>query len=206
MFNPIDQVAKARDAKRGHDLLQIKEALDVYYNDHNCYPLYIPFGQEWNEGQTLYMKKVPQDPDYPKQEYTYQIDESDQSCPQWNVVYARHTKQRGTNTLCPLTSLQNCTPTDYLNTYACSFSGSVNCDYIASNPIPKPPAPTSTPTPTSTPVPTSTPTPILSPTPTPESCPSKNYKCSGDPSRCNVVPLGTGDWCTPQCGGVCPGG
>lgn len=204
MFDPFEQVAKAKDAKRSHDVLQIKESLDVYYNDHNCYPLYIPFGQEWNEGQTLYMKKVPQDPDYPKQEYTYQVDPSEQSCPQWNVLYAKHNKQRGTKTLCPLTSLQNCTPTNYVNTYACSFSGSVNCPYIASNPIPQPPAPTSTPVPT------------LSPTPTPQTC-QTYYACSGEPTRCNN--LGNDEnnlcavhggsyfcYCEQTCNLACPGG
>ena len=37
--------AKARDAVRKSDLLQIKMALDLYYNDHESYPLAYP--QAW---------------------------------------------------------------------------------------------------------------------------------------------------------------
>lgn len=209
IIDPLKQINKTKDAQRDHDFLQIKNALDVYYNDHNCYPISIPFGQEWTEATTLYMKKVPQDPDYPRLQYVYQIDFLE-SCPQWNVIYARHREEPSSKIICPLTSIPDCLPIDYQSSYACATLGSVNCPVISASQIGSivPVPPTLTPTPTTVQqAPTNTPTPTPSgPTPTPENCPSKDYKCSGDPQRCNIVPAGTGDWCTPQCGGACPGG
>lgn len=38
LLNPKTQINKAQDAKRKSDLLQIKNALESYYNDHQAYP------------------------------------------------------------------------------------------------------------------------------------------------------------------------
>ena len=63
---PQKQLDKAKDAIRKHDAQEIKKALDLYYNDHNCYPTSVPFGSSWTQGRTIYMKKVPQEdmPEY----------------------------------------------------------------------------------------------------------------------------------------------
>ena len=38
IFNPGEQLAKSRDARRKSDLHQIELALEQYYNDHGSYP------------------------------------------------------------------------------------------------------------------------------------------------------------------------
>ncbi len=60
VVNPSEQLKKARDAQRKHDLSQIQKALEVYYNDNGKYPNSgdIPWGQTW----LGYMEVVPQDP------------------------------------------------------------------------------------------------------------------------------------------------
>jgi prepilin-type N-terminal cleavage/methylation domain-containing protein len=93
MLDPLTQLRKARDAQRKQDFEQIRNALDTYYNDNSCYPKSgeIPFGFEWTVGNSVYMKKVPQDPT-PKwfsgtrYDYAYQTDGS--NCPQWAILYA----------------------------------------------------------------------------------------------------------------------
>jgi len=56
-FKPSTQLAKARDARRKSDLQKLKNPLEDYYNDKQCYPSAIP---------TLvpdYIGKEPKDPD-----------------------------------------------------------------------------------------------------------------------------------------------
>jgi prepilin-type N-terminal cleavage/methylation domain-containing protein len=166
LFDPIAQLNKAKDAQRKHDLAQIRNAVDAYFNDTGCYPQSVPFGGSWQVGSTTYMQKVPQDPDCGKGGYCY-IYQTDinSTCPQWNVLYAHLTQKMTAAQLldsCPLKTV-----CDYLNVKYnyCFLSGPVDCTYIKGSPFPTPgwssptPAPglTSTPTPTSTP--TSTPTP-----------------------------------------------
>lgn len=43
---------KARDTKRKQDMLQIRTALEMYYNDNNSYPLENPSGNQWWGGKT----------------------------------------------------------------------------------------------------------------------------------------------------------
>lgn len=62
LIDPSTQLNKAKDGQRREDFKQVRAALDMYYNDHNCYPTSLTFGQEWRVGQTTYMKQVPQDP------------------------------------------------------------------------------------------------------------------------------------------------
>jgi len=77
---------KGRDARRKHDLGQIQKALEMYYNDKASYRTSaegVPFGSEWSDGSTLYMKKVPSDPsDYG---YLYESDAGGT----WYKLYAR---------------------------------------------------------------------------------------------------------------------
>lgn len=232
LIDPMKQLQKARDSTRKHDATEIKNSLDAYYNDKNCYPKpgEIQFGEEWKEFDTVYMSKVPQDPDCEKNPsfcYVYQVNTND-ACPQWNVIYAKQS-QKATAATCPLLAFSSpCVPTNYDENWACTLSGNVDCSYVASTAvlIPTPlvpatptllPSPTIGPTATSTPGPTTTPSPTTVPTNTPAPtavptatpsptipCASQNYSCTGGPvAQCNFVPAGTGQYCSSNCDGFC---
>ena len=63
--------SRARDAARKSDLKNIQSAMRLYYNDKGAYPAtFNLFGSKWNDGTTVYMERVPQDP-LPDQCYTY---------------------------------------------------------------------------------------------------------------------------------------
>jgi len=54
---------RARDSQRKQGLWQIKNSLQLYYNDHQSYPSNPPpFGSAWQENGITYMAQVPQDP------------------------------------------------------------------------------------------------------------------------------------------------
>jgi hypothetical protein len=171
-LNPSGQIAKSQDAKRQEDIQEVKAALDVYYQDHNCYPREdtIPFGREWRDGNTVYMKKVPQDPECKNGQgtcYKYRTDTTS-SCPQWNVVFASLSQASSLANTCPLSTLSNCAPAGYTQgKWACTLSGAVNCSNLASAATIVGGIETVSPTMTPTPVPSATPTPTPSPTPTP---------------------------------------
>lgn len=139
-INPFAQLNKAKDAQRKKDLAEIRSALDLYFNDHNCYPASIPFGFEWTEGSVTYMKKVPQDPDCSPTRlcYYYQVDTT-ATCSQWNVLYAKlsirptNTEEYCKNTLktaCDNSSLS--VNLKYSDGY-CILSGQPDCIYIGNN-------------------------------------------------------------------------
>lgn len=137
-INPQAQINKAQDAARTSDLQQVKSALEIYYHDNNCYPTQskgIPFGKTWESADgAIYMKKVPQDPKCTGTTgtncYRYRTDGS--SCPQWNVTFAQLTKNSSITNACPLSSLSNCTPSDFSGgTWACAMSGAVDCNGLA---------------------------------------------------------------------------
>lgn len=137
IIDPIAQFQKVRNSQRKHDLNQIKNALDTYYNDHSCYPASIPFGEEWLDGNVVLMKKIPTDPQlvcvsgncYPYQYYT----EEGSNCPQWNIVFSTlEGKIKNTpdtcrsmlkEKLCPSADFRFNFSTRY---YYCIFSGSIN--------------------------------------------------------------------------------
>jgi len=147
IINPIEQINKLRDSQRKHDLEQIRNAMDQYYNDNNCYPLEIPFGQEWEENGVMYMKKVPSNMEYYCRSlescypgYYYQVD-AESVCPQWAVLYT-HLYSKGTNDTeekkknCPLWTRtiidQNgvlCRTLISAYNY-CVFTGQLDCDVI----------------------------------------------------------------------------
>ena len=58
--NLVGSRQRARDARRKHDLVEIKNALRLYYNDEQTYPedSVFTFGSSWGE----YMSSVPNDP------------------------------------------------------------------------------------------------------------------------------------------------
>lgn len=160
-LNPIAQINKSQDAQRMSDLQALKTALDLYYNDNGCYPTVIPFGEPWVVRSTVYMQETPQDPrasDTDGISYRYRTD-SDNPCPQWNVVFAELSRNSEMVDACPLSSLSNCTPEGYEEgRFACVLSGGVDCtDLLASSllggietvtraPTPTPGPPTPTPT------------------------------------------------------------
>ena len=71
--NFVSSRERARDARRKGDLSQIKNALGIYYNDNQSYPATgdVPFGAPFNDGATIYMQQVPNDPLAPDQSYEY---------------------------------------------------------------------------------------------------------------------------------------
>lgn len=174
----------------------MKNALDLYYNDNNCYPLSVIFGEQWKEGSTVYMSETPQDPDYPNKTYAYQIDESS-TCPQWAIIY---TSMNDSSGACPLTGVQDCLPSNYESNYSCSSLGSVDCEYVSSSSIVFP-SPTSAPSASPTQNPDGS---MPTPTPDPDGTCSKNYSCTGNPLRCNDVGVGLGNYCASNCNGGCP--
>lgn len=139
-INPAGDIAKANDAVRRLDLQHIREAIDTYYHDHNCYPQPqdIPFGSRWAENGVVYMQKVPQDPDFVSTgwKYQYQTD-TGSSCPQWNVLYAHLLKAPSDiASICPLARV--CTGYVDTNYSYCLFSGIINCSYIIAHPLTTP--------------------------------------------------------------------
>ena len=82
MGNFYTSLKKGRDARRKSDLEQVQKALEMYYNDHGQYPIdsefdvNSPWGEEFTDGATIYMTKLPVDPktrsDY---QYDYETDD-----------------------------------------------------------------------------------------------------------------------------------
>ena len=66
--NVINSLKKGRDTERKADLHQIQNALELYYHDHRAYPTPqsppgLSFGTGGLEdGTTIYMKELPNDP------------------------------------------------------------------------------------------------------------------------------------------------
>ncbi|MBI2074533.1 MAG: type II secretion system protein [Candidatus Levybacteria bacterium] len=188
LIDPVKQLNKAKDSQKKHNLIQIKTALDTYYNDHNCYPKStdFTFGGEFKDflnASVVYMKQVPQELNCLGSKtycYAYQVNE-DADCPQWNVIYTKlYDPTSDSYAACPLTKMSEpCLPLNYLELgyNGCTFSGSIDCSYISSHVLPTQPivVPTQAPTavipsptaiPTETPLPTNisiTPSPTLTP-------------------------------------------
>lgn len=186
-LNPKEQIDKAENASRINNLKEIKNAIQLYYDDKKCYPSQnssltqaLRDGGTWQEDGVIYMQRVPKEND--ARSIVYLTDST--ACPQWNVVFSKLANKPKQET-CPLVDFpdNSCVPADYGDDqdhpYACTMSGAVNCEFI-SNEITLATAydapeiqPTSTPAPgggggsqpTSTPVSTQTPTPIPTQTP-----------------------------------------
>lgn len=134
-IDPREQINKAKNASSINNLKELKNALQLYYEDHKCYPeqdsvftqtLYN--GGAWTENGIIYMQDVPRDGE---ESYIY-VTDSGGSCPQWNVVFSKLAKEP-TDIACPLEKFpgEGCTPPDYEDyPYACTMSGSVNCSFI----------------------------------------------------------------------------
>jgi len=209
-INPQYQYSKAFDGQRKQDLGQIRNALDTFYNDHNCYPSPqtpsdnpIPFGQEWMDGDNVLMKKVPQDP-YVYQDnrggyyYNYKAKIGEGACSQWNILFARLTDSSFAN---KTTNDKSCLgmirkicgqiPVSPVYNY-CIISGNLNCDELKAAGIPGPTSHQQG----NIPTPTPTITIVNTPTPTPVGC-IPIYSCRGGCNQvCNPLPDGTYDYAT----------
>lgn len=120
VLKPKTQLDKARDGQRQSDLQQIRNALDMYYNDNDSYPSNLTFGSQWNgSGSTVYMKEVPQDPDS-SPSYQYHAANSGS---QWAVAYVKLAVSTGD---CPLTKLANCLPQNWDNQWSCILLGKID--------------------------------------------------------------------------------
>ena len=72
----VSAQVKARDAQRKSDLGQVSKALMLYYSDTGTFPATFEFGDEepgFKVGETIYMRKTPQDPKTPAV-YIYKTD------------------------------------------------------------------------------------------------------------------------------------
>ena len=136
-FNPATQRKRVEDIDRQQTLHQIKNALEAYYHDTNCYPTAenSPFvtaiseGGEWKEESTLYIKDIPNDPNDPNL-FVYKTD--DTACPQWSVVFTKLSAAQPKTNICSLSSISDtCVPEGYDETWACGLSGAVNCEFLA---------------------------------------------------------------------------
>lgn len=220
LINPGKQISKAHDSARKEDFKQIRIALDAYYNDHNCYPLSLSYGTEWMERTTVYMKKIPQDPNCGKAGsacYTYVVDPAS-SCPQWNVLFGK--LAIAPSAAMPACLLQSeCLPNNYAASgyNLCDFGGNLDCEVLQAQTLPlveeidQNNSPTPTPTGSSGPTPTN----VVSPTPTPFTIPINGiYYCgcgNNHVTVCNVtfsippngIPYYLDSACSNQCGKSC---
>ena len=93
-INPMAQIFKGYDARRKADLSKIKIALEAYYTDHDCYPV---FPLKDTKGRPSYvcdsdflapyLISMPCDPNG-KKPYTLYLTPVDSTCPQQIAVYA----------------------------------------------------------------------------------------------------------------------
>ncbi len=130
-LDPMGQLNKGRDSARMHDIGQIRNSLDVYYNDTKCYPASLSV---LSSSEQVYMKTVPKDPTT-NQDYAYV---KNGSCPQWMVLFTQLSKEPSTTSVCPLSGLTDCLPAAFDSTWACVVSGNVDCAYVASYVLPSP--------------------------------------------------------------------
>ena len=94
VINPADQLAKANDARRKSDLIQIQKALEQYYSDNGHYPFsasgkIIAAGGspiDWGSPWVPYIDLLPQDPSSPTKYYYYSVDLSQTG--QYYYLYA----------------------------------------------------------------------------------------------------------------------
>lgn len=70
---------KARDAKRVHNIQEIRSALELYYNRHRSYPSTVAAGLPFSDNSTIYMDTVPENP----------TPRTDGGCYNANYVYSR---------------------------------------------------------------------------------------------------------------------
>ena len=124
MGNFFSSLKKGRDARRKVALEQVQKALEMYYNDYGQYPdtSDIDWGEEFTDGTTTYMKKLPQDPKDSYQ-YVYAID-SDNNGVYFKLYACLENDQ----------DLQIITPSETVDCGGCEN----NCNYGISSPNTEP--------------------------------------------------------------------
>ncbi len=106
---------RARDSQRKQDLWEIKNSLRLYYNDHQAYPTPpLLFGSQWQEGNTTYMTKVPDDPLGGNHHYGYCVSNDGDGFRLWaelengGDVDISDSSQRCPETICQANCSENC--------------------------------------------------------------------------------------------------
>lgn len=143
-LDPKSQIEKAENAARLNNLKEIKNAIQVYYEDNKCYPGQVSSltqalveGGEWRESGIIYMQEIVKRGDEGSIIY---LTDPDSECPQWNVIFSKLASTPEAQT-CPLVEFPDvCTPPDYNVDededgepdviYACVLSGAVDCPFI----------------------------------------------------------------------------
>ncbi|MCD8484800.1 type II secretion system GspH family protein [Candidatus Woesebacteria bacterium] len=83
--NYMTSRVRARDSERKNALSQIRNALEIYFNDHGHYPEAIDgkiLGLDWggpliDSNTTTYMVQLPSDSRAPNTQYYYEVDGTD---------------------------------------------------------------------------------------------------------------------------------
>jgi len=94
-INPMAQIYKGYDARRKDDLSKIKIALENYYADHECYPVFpltsdtgLPSYSCGSDFLKPYLSSMPCDPNF-KKPYTIYLVPATTTCPQNFAAYAQ---------------------------------------------------------------------------------------------------------------------
>lgn len=134
-FNPLTQIEKARNAQRQSDIREIRNALETYYQDKNCFPdendftAILASSGEWSEnaGRTVYLKKVP----VGTGNLAYIYKAQSESCPQWAVIFTKLSIMSEDKNVCPLSHNPTCAPQGFDGTWACIALGSPDCQDLS---------------------------------------------------------------------------
>lgn len=140
LINPLKQLNKVNDAHRQNDIKQIQSALDIYYNDHNCYP------QSLSELVPKYMNSgLLKDPAGNGYDYYFMtaVDGAGNVSTvcanrQWYALYAKVNYTSTSSLSCPLEQIPYgsgaCVPknyppgsADYSGYNYCNTGGKVDC-------------------------------------------------------------------------------
>jgi len=106
LLNPKKQIDKAQANRRKKDLSTLKNILEDWYNDKQCYPkpneicynsaVLLSDGtytcnicgrEDGSPNFTPYLSSLPCDPQHPSKKYLYQVNSLD--CPTWYRVYTK---------------------------------------------------------------------------------------------------------------------
>ena len=79
------QILKSYDARRKVDLDRLKKAVQEYEIDFDCYPVSIPTCNVTPHALSVYIDKIPCDPE---SGYDYVYETDGLSCPKWFRIYA----------------------------------------------------------------------------------------------------------------------
>ncbi|OGH06498.1 MAG: hypothetical protein A2171_01905 [Candidatus Levybacteria bacterium RBG_13_35_9] len=181
ILNPFGQLRKAYDTKRQSDIEELTKALDIYYHDNNCYPPSL--ASLTSGGQSAYIKKLPQDPEFSSTGQDYVYINNNSVCPQWHVLFAKLNFKRTNTGSCSLEKLTSCLPQNYTESgyNSCTPSGNIStaeCSVINASTLPEDSS-------------------------GPPAC-SKDYSCTGNPPHCSVITVpNSGQYCTSDCDGNC---